>query len=153
MTELIPTINEIVKYGLQPNLTTDKDERNKSLEKSLVKIYSLYFDIEYTFDETDFPDFDKQQYPNVRQNIESNFPDFGLYKTIIDFNDLDNKIDDGIGDAIDDLTDITLDLLEIKWRIETNSLADGLWYFQLIFYGHTQQHILDLLNYMKQKNG
>jgi hypothetical protein len=153
MKELIPTINEIVKYGLQPNLTTDKDERNKSLEKFLVKIYSLYFDIEYTFDEANFPDFDKLQYSNVRQNIESNFSDFGLYKTIIDINDLDNKIDDAIGDAIDDLTDITLDLLEIKWRIETNSLADGLWYFQLIFYGHTQQHILDLLNYMKQKNG
>jgi len=153
MTELIPTINEIVKYGLQPNLTTDKDERNKSLEKSLVKIYSLYFDIEYIFEETNFPDFDKQQYSDIRQNIESNFPDFGFYKTIIDYNDLDNKIDDAIGDAIDDLTDITLDLLEIKWRIETNSLADGLWYFQLIFYGHTQQHILDLLNYMKQKNG
>lgn len=153
MTELIPTINEIVKYGLQPNLTTDKDERNKSLEKSLVKIYSLYFDIEYTFDETNFPDFDKHQYSDLRQNIESNFPDFGFYKTVIDFNDLDNKVDDAIGDAIDDLTDITLDLLEIKWRIETNSLADGLWYFQLIFYSHTQQHILDLLNYMKQKNG
>lgn len=30
--------------------------------------------------------------------------------------------------------------------------ADGLWYFQLTFHGHTQQHILDLLNYMKQKN-
>lgn len=153
MTELIPTINEIVKYGLQPNLTTDKDERNKSLEKFLVKIYSLYFDIEYTFDKRNFPDFDKQQYSNVRKNIESNFPDFGLYKTIIDFDDLENKIDNAIGDAIDDLTDITLDLLEIKWRIETNSFADGLWYFQLIFYGHTQQHILDLLNYMKQKNG
>jgi hypothetical protein len=34
-----------------------------------------------------------------------------------------------------------------------NSLADGLWYFELSFYSHTQQHILDLLNYMKQKNG
>ena len=153
MTELIPTINEIVKYGLQPNLTIDKDERNKLLEKSLVKIYSLYFDIEYTFDETDFADFDKQKLPTIRQNVESNFPDFGLYKIIIDFTDLDNKVDDGIGDAIDDLTDIILDLLEIKWRVETNSLADGLWYFQLIFYSHTQQHILDLLNYMKQKNG
>ena len=153
MTELIPTINEIVKYGLQPSLTTDKDERNKLLEKSLVKIYSLYFDIEYTFDETDFANFDKQKLPKIRQNVESNFPDFGLYKTVIDFTDLDNKVDDGIGDAIDDLTDIILDLLEIKWRVETNSLADGLWYFQLIFYSHTQQHILDLLNYMKQKNG
>ncbi|MBI1305758.1 MAG: DUF5063 domain-containing protein [Bacteroidetes bacterium] len=153
MTGLIPTINEIVKYGLQPNLTTDKDERNKLLEKSLVKIYNLYFDIEYTFDETDFADFDKQKLPEIRPNVESNFPDFGLYKTVIDYTDLDNKAGHGIGDAIDDLTDIIIDLLEIKWRVETNSMADGLWCFQLTFYGHTQQHILDLLNYMKQKNG
>ena len=153
MTELIPTINEIVKYGLQLNLTTDKDERNKLLEKSLVKIYSLYFDIEYTFDEKDFADFDKEKLPKIRQNVENNFSDFGLYKTVIDFTDFDNKVDNEIGDAIDDLTDIILDLLEIKWRIETNSLADGLWYFQLIFYSHTKQHVLNLLNYMKQKNG
>ena len=50
------------------------------------------------------------------------------------------------------LTDIITDLFEIKWRLENNSLADGLWYFELIFKGHTQLHILDLLNYMKQKN-
>jgi hypothetical protein len=151
MTELIPTINEIVKYGLQTNLrVTDKE---KLLERHLVKIYNLYFDIEYKFDETDFPDFDKSQLPDIRQNVTSNFNDFGFYKTILDINDFDNLKDNAIGDAIDDLSDIIADLLEIKWRIENNSLADGLWYFQLIFYGHTQQHILDLLNFMKQKNG
>lgn len=154
MTELIPTINEIVKYGLQPNLIiNDKTDRDKLLGKSLIKIYSLYFDIDYEFDETSYPDFDKQKLPNIRQNIESNFPDFGLYKIIIDINDLDNKVNNGIGDAIDDLTDITIDLFEVKWRTENNSLEDGLWYFELIFYSHTQQHIIDLLNYMKQKNG
>ena len=153
MKELIPTINEIIKFGLLPNLVIDKNERNKLLEKSLIKIYSLYFEIEYTFDETDFVEFDKGNLPKIRENIESNFPDFGLYKTIIDFTDIDNKTVDGIGDGIDDITDIVLDLLEIKWRAETNSLEDGLWYFELIFYSHTQQHILDLLNYMKQKNG
>ena len=143
MTELIPTINEIVKYGLQPNLTvTDKE---KLLERHLMKIYDLYFDIKYKFDETDFPDFDKSQLPDIRQNVSTNFKDFGFYKTILDINDIDNLKDNAIGDAIDDLSDIITDLLEIKWRIENNSLADGLWYFQLIFYGHTQQHILDLL--------
>lgn len=151
MTELIPTINEIVKYGLQSNFTTNKNERNKLLEKSLVKIYSLYFEIECTIEETDFPDFIQPNYQEIRQNIESNFPDFGFYKTIIDFNDFENKEPNGIGDAIDDLTDITLDLLEIKMKIEKNSLEDGLSYFQFIFKGHTQQHILDLLNYMKKK--
>lgn len=153
MKELIPTINEIIKFGLQPNLPIDIIVKNHTLEKSLVKTYSLYFDIEYTFDETDYPDFDIYQYPDIRRNIKSNFPDFGLYKTIIDFDDLDDKVDDGVADSVDDLTDIILDLLEIKMRIETNSLADGLWYFKLIFYSHIQQHILDLLNYMKQKNG
>ncbi len=150
MKDLIPTINEIVKYGLQPNLTvTDKE---KLLEKNLVKIYNLYFEIKFEFDITDYPPFDKTNLPNIRQNIETNFNDFGFYKTILDINDIDNLKDNALGDAIDDLADITIDLLEIKWRIENNSLANGLWFFDLMFYGHTQQHILDLLNYMKQKN-
>lgn len=151
MKELIPTINEIVKYGLEPNLTINYKE--KLLERHLVKIYDLYFYIEYIYDEKDYPDFDKSQFPDIIQNVASNFKDFGLYKTIIDINDIDNLKDNAIGYAIDDLSDIIADLLEIKWRIENNSLANGLWFFQLIFLGHTQQHILNLLNFMKQKNG
>lgn len=151
MTDLIPTINQIVKYGLEPNLTTT--DKEKELEKNLVKIYSLYFDIKFEFDETDYPDLDKTEYTDIRQNVTSNFKDFGFYKTVSDIEDIDNLNDNTIGDALDDLTDIIRDLLEIKWRIENNSLADGLWFFELTFYSHTQQHILDLLNYMKQRNG
>jgi hypothetical protein len=147
MKELIPTINEIVKYGLLPNLTVT--EKEKLLERHLVKIYDLYFDIEYKYDEANFPDFDKSKLPDIRKNVSNNFKNFVFYKTNLDINDIDNLE----CDAIDDLSDIITDLLEIKWRIENNSLADGLWYFKLIFYGHTQQHILNLLNYMKQRNG
>ena len=86
----------------------------------------MYFDIEFEFDETDFPDFDKTKFLNIGKNVASNFKDFGLYKTVIDFNDLDNLQDNGIGHAVEDLTDIIIDLLEIKWRIEKNSIADGL---------------------------
>lgn len=151
MKELIPTINEIVKYGLEPSLeVTDKE---KLLEINLVKIYSLYFDIGYEFDEATYQDFDLSHLPGIRQNVASNFKDFGFYKVILDINNLEGLKDNGMGDAIDDLTDIIIDLLEIKWRIENNSWADGLWYFQFIFYAHTQQHLLDLLNFMKQKNG
>ena len=151
MKELIPTINEIVKYGLHPNLAVTDKER--LLERHLVKIYELYFDIKYEFDGTEFPDFDESKLPDIRKNVSSNFKDFGFYKTILDINDVDNSNDIALGDAIDDLSDIILDLLEVKWRIENNSLADGLWYFQFIFHAHSQQHMLDLLNFMKQKNG
>jgi len=148
MRELIPTIDEIVKYGLQPNLT--EVDKEKSLAKSLVKIYNLYFDIEYEFDETDYPDFDGEKYLNIRQNVESNFKDFGFYKIVLEINDMVND-EIGIGDAVDDLNDIIKDLLEVKWRIENNSLNDGLWFFNFIFNAHTEKHIIDLLNFIKQR--
>ncbi len=151
MRDLIPTINEIVKYGLHPNLAVI--DKEKLLERDLVKIYNLYFEIEFSFDEINYPDFNKTLLPDIRQNIESNFKDFGIYKTILNINDINSLEDSALGDAIDDLTDISIDLLEIKWRIENNSLADGLWFFEQTFSSHIQQHILDLLNYMKQKNG
>lgn len=150
MQDLIPTINNITKYGLRPNLMIE--DKVSILEKDLVKIYGLYFEIDFKFDETEYPDFDTVQLANIRQNVISNFSDYGLYKTTLDISDIDNLQENAIGDAIDDLTDIIHDLLEIKWRIENNSLADGLWFFQFIFYSHTQQHVLDLLNYIKQKN-
>lgn len=149
MKELIPTINEIIKYGLQPDwMIADKE---KWLERDLIKIYSLYFEIEPQFDETQYADFDKSQLPNIRQHIASNFKDFGLYKIVLDINDIENVKENAIGDAVDDLSEIIIDLMEVKWRIENNSLKDGLWYFQFIFQAHTQQHILDLLNYMRRK--
>ncbi|WP_269242503.1 DUF5063 domain-containing protein [Flavobacterium limnophilum] len=149
MKELIPTINKIVKFGLEPKLT--EVNKQESLEKNLVKIYSMYFDVDYKFDEKDYEEFDSQKFPNIRQNVESNFENFGFYKTILDINNFENHQEDAIGDAVDDLTDIIQDLLEVKWRIENNSLEDGLWFFNFIFRSHTQQHILDLLNYIKQK--
>ncbi len=104
------------------------------------------------FDETDYKDFDNTKLPDIRQNVESNFNDFGFYKTVLDINTIHDFSDMAIGDAIDDLSDIIKDLLEIKWRIENNSLADGLRYFELFFKSHTQQHILNLLNYLKQRD-
>ena len=97
MRELIPTINEIAKYGLQPNLT--EVDKEKSLAKSLVKIYNLYFEIEYEFDETDYPDFDNEKYQNIRQNVESNFKDFGFYKMVLEINDMVND-EIGIGELL-----------------------------------------------------
>ena len=150
MSELISTINEIVKYGLYPNIAVECEE--KLLERNLVKVYNLYFDIEFDFDEAVFPEFDKSNLPNIIENVKSNFKDFGMYKTFLDISDITNPQDIAFGCAVDDLSDIIFALLEIKWRIENNSLADGLWFFELAFHSHIQQHIINLLKFMKEKN-
>ena len=150
MTDLIPIINEIIKYGLEPNLV--EPHKEKLLERNLCNIYDMHFEISYEFDETEFQDFDNSIYSEVRRNVTSNFKDFGLYKIILDLDDLTKSMEVGIGDAIDDLSDIIIDLLEIKWRIENNSLEDGLWFFEIIFNSHTKKHVRDLLDFMKNKN-
>jgi hypothetical protein len=147
MTELINTINEIVQFGLQPNLLIS--DKNEVIEKNLVKIYSLSFDIKYDSDNKDYKEVDFNYY-DIRKNVESNFPNFGFYNEVLDINDFVNEKNIGLGDAIDDLTDIIKDFLEVKWRIENNSLDDGLYHFLSIFRFHSKQHILDLLNYLNQ---
>ncbi|MFL9835291.1 DUF5063 domain-containing protein [Chryseobacterium terrae] len=150
--QLIHIINQIIKFGLESNLIINKNKRDLLLEKSLINIYSLYFDINYEFDDAKYKEYNEYRYAEIRKNVEHNFPDFGFYANAFDILNFENKDNFELGDAIDDLTDIILDLLQIKWRIENNSLNDGLWYFQLIFQDHTQQHIIDLLNYLKQRN-
>jgi hypothetical protein len=151
LNELINIINEITKYGLNPNL--EHSDKEKDLEKNLVELYAKYFEIKYVFDEKDYADYENSGLNNIRENVISNFPSFGLYHNLSELNKIENKADLVVGDAVDDLTDIILDLLEIKWRAETNSENDAWWYFELIFYSHTQQHLIDLLNFMKHKNG
>ena len=152
LEKLIKIINEIVKYGLNPNV--DIEDKEKDLEMNLVKLYSKYFEIDNESDKTEYKDFDKKNiYPNVVVNVKSNFKDFGWYHSILNLEEILKEPESGTGDAIDDLSDIIYDLLEIKWRKENNSENDALWFFKLIFYGHTQQHLIDLLNYLKNKNG
>jgi hypothetical protein len=151
LKDLIHIIDKIAKYGLKTEL--DIENKEADLEQNLVELYSYSFKINYDFDDRDHSDFDETQFPNVIDNVRINFPDFGFYHSILNSNEILKDIDAATGDAIDDLSDIIYDILEIKWRIENNSQADGLWYFELIFKSHTQQHLIGLLNFMKSKNG
>jgi hypothetical protein len=151
LKDLIHIIDRIAKYGLNTEL--DIENKETDLEQNLVELYSYSFKINFKFDESDHPDFDKTQFPDVADNVRKNFPDFGLYHSILNSNEISKDAETATGDAVDDLSDIIYDILEIKWRIENNSQADGLWYFELIFNSHTQQHLIDLLNFMKSKNG
>ena len=150
MKEIIKIIDEISKWGFTSHLKIE--EKEKDLEKHLVQFYAQYFEIEYEFDDIDYTQSIKPNLTDLRKNISQNFPDFGLYHNLADSHKFEDEVDLMVGDAVDDLIDIILDLIEIKWRYENNSENDALWYFQLSFYTHTQQHILNLLNFLKSKN-
>lgn len=147
--ELICVIDEVTKYGLNPNVV--EDQKELKLAKWLVHVYKLYHDVEdNVYDNIDYPDFDRDKLPDIKKNIESNFRKFGFYVSVSDINDFVSEQNFTAGYAVDDLLDITLELLEVKWRIENNSEADGLWFFKFITRAHTEHHIMGLLTYIKK---
>ena len=150
MEKLIEAVDEVIKWGIYPHLKIEDKER--LLEESLVQLYSIYFEINYEFDETEFPDFDRSILPDIQKNIASNFPDYGLYHSIINHHKIDAKPEYAVGDAIDDLADIIIDLLEVKWSFQNNSERDASWHFELSFQSHMQWHLLSLLTYIKSRN-
>ncbi len=148
MEELLKIIRNITKYGLESNIS----EKENDLEHHLIQIYNSYFQYNYNFDENEYSKFDNSNYQNIQENIKSNFPEFGFYNVVLNPSNIVNaEVEVVLGDAIDDLSDIIIDLLEVKWRLENNSYDDGIWFFKFIFTNHTKSHILGLLNYLNKK--
>lgn len=147
---LITRLNDIVQYGLFPDLNNAEPERH--LERALVKLYDLCLNLSNEVVAADYPEVDRSLFPDVRVNVTSNFKKFGYYKTFLHISDVYTFDDHALGDAIDDVADIIGDLLEVRWRIEHVGLDNGLWFLHFTFHTHMQQHILGVLTYMHQKN-
>ncbi len=144
---MIETINEIVKYGLERYPGDDFLERD--LEKQLVKLHLLAIDLGEYSDDTEYGHFDiRKLYPNVRSHVSSNFKDFGFYHAVVDIKAVANDPTLVIGDAIDDLSDIIYDLLEVKRRIDYNSKEDAWTFFHEIYHIHTKHHLINLIKYL-----
>ncbi|WP_420402054.1 DUF5063 domain-containing protein [Flagellimonas sp.] len=149
MSELRKLIDQITEFGINPKV--ELAEKIDVLRELLVGIYSEYLKVEFEFDQTDYddePDFD---YHELKENVTSNFPDFGWYIMVLDLNKMEPNVEIGIGDAIDDLTDIIKDLLVVKWKMDNTSQMDALWEFELSMRTHSEQHLIDLLKFIKEK--
>lgn len=143
---LTPLIDSVTKWGLYVN--EQNDTALEELRRSLAGLYAYCVNINYEFDEVSYPDSPDIDYNAIRETVAVNFPDFGYYYTLSTFNPYEEP-ELHMGDAIDDLADIISDLLETKWRYDNNGEADALWYLELNFISHFEQHIIDLLHYIR----
>ena len=150
MSKLKKLIDQITEFGINPKV--ELTNKTDVLKKLLVGIYLEFLNVEFEFDETDYDEEPGYDYNEINQNVKSNFPDFDWYSMILDSNKLEPNIEIGIGDELDDLTDIIMDLLEVKWRMENTSEKDAIWYFELLMRSHSEQHLVDLLKRLKERN-
>lgn len=151
MSELRKIIDQITEFGINPKV--ELTDKTNVLKKLLVRIYSEYLNVEFEFDEADYDDEPNFDYKEIRENVKSNFPNFDLYSIVLDSNKMEPNIETGCGDELDDLTDIIKDLLAVKWRMDNTSKNDALWHFDFSMRTHSEQHLVDLLKRLKERNG
>jgi len=150
VSQLFKYIDRLTEFGTNPKI--ESENKIDELKKLLFKIHSEYLNIESDFDPKDFEDEPEFNFKEIRRNVKTNFPDFGLYH--IFFHSHKTVPDGGlvIRDSINDLSDLIIDMLIIKWRFENKSEDEAIGHFQFIMRIHSEQHIVDLLKYLKDKN-
>ncbi|MGO4912688.1 DUF5063 domain-containing protein [Leeuwenhoekiella sp. W20_SRS_FM14] len=146
MNSFIDLIHQVTQFGTK---TVILDNKHKTLKKALADVYALYINLESSFDQQVYNDVKRLNYGIVYAQVKLNFPDLGFYSNLDGILDHNNKLQIEKGDALDDLTDLILDLSEVAWRLENTSLNDGLWYFNTLMRVHSEQHLLNLLQYLK----
>ena len=151
MSKLKKLIDRIIEFGTNEKLESE----NKTLEiqRLLVGIYAEYLKVETEFDETDYEEPINLDYDGIRSIVTEHFPDFGWYHSVWESHKISKDADIVTEDSIDDLTDVIKDLIEVQWRLENNSEKDGLYQFEFLMKHHSEQHLVNLLKYLKDKNG
>ncbi|WP_159948028.1 DUF5063 domain-containing protein [Polaribacter septentrionalilitoris] len=150
MSKLKKLIDRIVEFGTNEKLESE----NKTLEiqRLLVGIYYEYLKVETEFDETDYEEPINLDYDGMRNIVTEHFPEFGWYHSVWESHKINENAELITGDSIDDLTDIIKDLVEVQWRFDNTSEKDAIWNFEFSMRTHLEQHLVDLLKYLKEKN-
>jgi len=84
--------------------------------------------------------------PALYQDVAQRFPAYGLYPV----SDPATSPEDAavmLGDAIDDLADLTLDMREIVWLADHATMDDAHWSFRLLYF-HWGRHARELALYL-----
>lgn len=149
MSELRKLIDQITTFGINPKV--ELTNKIGVLKKLLVGIYQEFLDLQFEFDETNYDEEPEFEYNKIIENVKSNFPDFGWYSMVLDLNKMEPNVEIGIGDALDDLTDIIKDMLVVKWKMDNTSEMDALLQFEFSMRNHSEQHLIDLLKFIKEK--
>jgi hypothetical protein len=122
----------------------ERDPTLATLTRSLDQLAVAYHETPATeVDDSDQeppdPEFDYKQ-------IAARFPQLGYYSVVDPGDGLDQPV--MVGDAIDDLLDISRDLHKVLWRFENVSVDDAHWHFQFLFEAHWGQHLRELSVYL-----
>jgi hypothetical protein len=115
------------------------------LAAALDRLLAAYHDAPVTNPSDSKSEAPRQLGAEIRNELADRFPDYGYYPVADPAGKLDEPL--MVGDAIDDLVDLTLDIRDVIWLADNVSAADAYWSFRLHFY-HWGRHARELSLYL-----
>lgn len=140
--EIKAVLQRFVRYVTEPG-----EKEDAALLELCDRILVAYHDVNYTFDDHNYPDAPKEEYASRRDKISALFPNYGYYCLTSSQMEVFEP-DAMVGDAIDDLADLSQDFEEILWCFEHTSVDDALWHFQNGYWLHWGRHMRELQLYL-----
>ena len=139
-------IKEFTDFALDGN---HQKNSLQDLIKKLDELPFLLYASEFEFDEKDYPDPPEINYQEIRKQIKLKFPKLGNYqKAEYDEYSLESTGELVVGDAIDGVTNIVIDLLEIEWFFQNTSESDALWHLDTSYRANWGKHLRELQLYL-----
>ncbi|NOK01577.1 MULTISPECIES: DUF5063 domain-containing protein [Myxococcus] len=127
------------------------EDREGSLRAALDWLALAYHFADAPFDPTKYPDAPSADDSALRACIASLFPALGFYNEALHLADKVGESELCMGDAIDDLTDIAMDMHSVLFRWENTSEEDALWHFRFGFETHWGLHLRSLQLYLHER--
>jgi Domain of unknown function (DUF5063) len=124
------------------------EERLARLPGALDSLAVTVRDISYVIDETDYPEVPTKDYQATYQVVGRHFPVLGYYNVAGSITQEIGKSEVLVGDAIDDIVDILLELKGVLWRFDNTSVDDALWDLNQSFQSHWGLHLRNLQLYL-----
>jgi hypothetical protein len=134
--------------ALLDGVEDDAEAREAALALALDRLAVGYHYSECELDETDHPDAPRKDYQELRKTVSALFPEYGYYNVAAR---ISVEISEGglhIGDAIDDITDIAIDMYEVLWLWKNTSVDKALWEFRQGYENHWGMHLRCLQLYI-----
>jgi hypothetical protein len=135
---------------LQEDATSN--DRLRALARVLDQLAMAYHQVADGVPAGEYPNvYRRGDYAAMRKLVARAFPDFGFYPSVSSGDDVRAEgvlTTVAVGDAVDDLTDIALEMQEVAWRWENTGVDDAAWHFQFGYGSHWGRHLHDVRNYV-----
>lgn len=129
-------------------------ENESQLKVLLDKLALAQHFAKFEFDDKDYPDAPRRDHKELMALARARFPicrgDYSVALDVTNVISFLEKPEYGIRMAADDIADVARDIYETKWRWESNSPEDGLWYFRHSYETHWENHLRGFQYYLTE---